>query len=87
MFRGYRNTVWSIGRAAFACLALTAFFAAAAEVREYSIDLPENAPSNVRLAARELSYYAGKITGQELPFEGTGKKITLRLDSSQKELL
>ena len=89
MFKNYKDTVCRFGRKLlfFACIAITAFYTAAAEVREFSIELPENAPANMRLAARELSYYAGKITGRDLPFNGTGKKIVLRQDPSQKELL
>lgn len=69
---------------------LLAFFCAsvyAAELKNFSIELPANAPSDVRLAARELAYYSEKITGQAMPFNGKGAKIIVRIDPKETALL
>lgn len=58
-----------------------------AELKDYSLVLPEKVPSNVNHAARELVHYAGKITGQAMSMQGKGAKIIVRIDPAQKDLL
>ncbi|OQA82973.1 MAG: hypothetical protein BWY31_02968 [Lentisphaerae bacterium ADurb.Bin242] len=59
----------------------------AAELRNASIELPETESREVRLAARELAFYSGKITGTVLPFGSKSPKIVIRTDPSQKGLV
>ena len=59
----------------------------AAELKDYSLVIPDNAPYELRLAAKELAHYAEKITAKKMNVNGTGAKIIVRIDPAQKDLL
>ena len=59
----------------------------AAELKDYSLVIPDNAPYELRLAAKELAHYAEKITAKKMNVNGTDAKIIVRIDPAQKDLL
>ena len=61
--------------------------AVGAELKDYSLVIPDNAPYELRLAAKELVHYAEKITAKKMNMNGTGAKIIVRIDPAQKDLL